>query len=77
MPSTGRIELTAGEATASWRRTHDGRELHFRTSPDGRIAFRAREGMTGIAFEILEPSGDVRIVGVVEAFSGETFVSDS
>jgi hypothetical protein len=62
LPETGRLDWTAGDAAAWWRRSHVGDELTVTTRPAGdAIEVWSASGVDDLALELLLPDGRAKV----------------
>lgn len=57
LPTEGRLDWTAAEAAAWWRRTHVLSELRVEQGEDGGVTLTSAHGVRGAALELLRPDG--------------------
>jgi ubiquinone/menaquinone biosynthesis C-methylase UbiE len=57
LPSAGRLDWTAAEAAAWWRRTHVLAELRLEQREDGAVTLTSARGVRGAVLELLRPDG--------------------
>lgn len=71
LPSAGRLDWTAAEATQWWRRGHVLSELRLDQDADGAVGVTSARGLRGAVLELLQPDGARRSYSLhIEA--GET-----
>jgi ubiquinone/menaquinone biosynthesis C-methylase UbiE len=57
LPSAGRLDWTAAEAAAWWRRTHVLSELRLDLDERGAVTLTSARGVRGAVLELLQPDG--------------------
>lgn len=57
LPTEGRLDWTAAEAAAWWRRTHVLSELRLDQRDDGAVTLTSAHGVRGAVLELLQPDG--------------------
>lgn len=60
LPAAGRLDWTAAEAAAWWRRSHVRSELRLEGLGDGAFAVTSVGGVRGAVLELLQPDGERR-----------------
>ena len=60
LPSDGRLDWTAVEAAAWWRRTHVLSELRLELGDGGAVRLTSAHGVRGAVLELLQPDGSRR-----------------
>ena len=60
LPTAGRLDWTAAEAAAWWRRSHLRSELRLDQAEDGSVAVASARGLRGAVLELLQPDGERR-----------------
>lgn|GEM_PF-2154981 len=57
LPTAGRLDWTAAEAAAWWRRTHVRSELRLDQLEGGAMTLTSARGVRGVVLELLQPDG--------------------